>query len=83
MLEFKCENVRILDYEKADGACVGHFTGTVRIEADMRRVSFIDGGAAFDTDEACERISLSQLCVDLNADETVVFCLYHDPSQKE
>ena len=83
MLEFKCVNTPIMDWEKRDGATVGRFTGTVRVESDMRRPEFIDGAAAFNTDEACERIKLRQLIVDLNADMTGVWCLYHDPAQQE
>ena len=84
MLTFRCEHVPINDFDiDPAGPLVGWFTGEVHVEADMRRVAFIDGAAEFLTDADCERISLRRLCVDLGADKTSVFCLYNDSKQEE
>lgn len=80
MLEFKCVNTPIMDWEKCDGATVGRFSGTVKVTADMRRPDFIDGDAEFDDAEAAARIKVNRLIVDINADKSGVWCLVHDPN---
>lgn len=83
MLEFKCVNTPIMDWEKRDGATIGHFTGTVQVSGDMRRPEYIIGDVEFDNANDYARIELSQLLIDIKADRTGVFCLYHDPAQQE
>ena len=83
MLEFKCVNTPIMDWEKCDGATVGRFSGTVKVSGDMRRPEYIIGDVEFDNANDYARIELSQLLIDIKADRTGVFCLYHDPAQQE
>lgn len=82
MLTFRCERVPINDLA-ANGGCVGWFTGEIRVEADMRRVDFIDGCGEFLSDEAAQRIELRDLCVDLNAAKTAPYCLYTEAKPEE
>jgi len=79
-MDIECKEIPVMNYVNSRaGEMCGHFTGKLAVVRDMRRVFGIVGTLTFLDGKEDETIRLGNLCADMMADGTRLFCLFNDP----